>query len=102
MLVGRTVFMLGLTVVCAMAAVNARFQERSLVKVLEKARFQEQQLHVEWGSKQVQQVAVSKNDRIVAQVARQNMQHVNPSSTYYMTPTDVGVKDLIGELKATP
>lgn len=87
MLVRRTVFMLGLTIVCAMAVVSVRYQERSLVKILESARSQEQQLHVELGSKQVQQVAASKNDRIAGQVAKQNMHHVDPSSTYYMTPS---------------
>lgn len=102
MLAGRTILLLGMTVVCAMAVVSVRFQERSLVKTLEKARFQEQQLHVEWGSKQVQQVAASKNDRIVQQVATQNMQHVNPSSTYYMTPGGASGKQVTDKQKVAP
>jgi cell division protein FtsL len=86
MLAGRTMLLLGLTVACAMAVVSVRYQARSLVKDLEKARQHEQQLQVEWSTKQVQQVAASKNDRIAQQVAKQNMQHVDPSLTYYMTP----------------
>ena len=86
MLAGRTILLLGLTIACAMAVVNVRYEARSLVKKLDKARQQEQQLQVEWGAKQVQQVAASKNDRIAQQVAKQDMQHVDPSLTYYMTP----------------
>lgn len=89
MLIRRTIFLLALTVACAMAVVNVRYQARSLIKDLEKARQQEQQLQVEWGSKQVQQVAASKNDSIAQQVIEQNMQHVDPSVTYYMTPAKV-------------
>ncbi|MGL4768521.1 MAG: cell division protein FtsL [Formosimonas sp.] len=86
MLVGRTIFLLGLAIVCAMAVVNVRYQARTLVKTLDKARQQEQQLQVEWGAQQVQQVAASKNDRIAQQVAKQNMQRVDPSMTHYLTP----------------
>ena len=92
MIAGRTILLLGLTVACAMAVVNVRYQARSLVKDLEKARQQEQQLQVEWSTKQVQQVAAAKNDRIAQQVIKQNMQHVDPSLTYYMTPSQSSVK----------
>ena len=86
MFAGRTILLLVLTVACAMAVVSVRYESRSLVKNLEKARQYEQQLQVEWSTKQVQQVAASKNDRIAQQVVKQNMQHVDPSLTYYMTP----------------
>ncbi|TDR30830.1 cell division protein FtsL [Hydromonas duriensis] len=79
-----TIFLLVLVVACAMAVVNVRYQARSAVVELEKARQQEQQLQVEWGALQVQQVAASKNDRIAEQVAKQNMQRVNPSITRYL------------------
>ena len=79
-----TILLLGLVIACAMAVVNVRYQARSAVISLEKTRQQEQQLQVEWSTLQVQQVAASKNDHIAEQVAKQNMQRVNPSVTHYL------------------
>jgi len=82
-----TLILLTAVIACAMAVVNVRYQTRNLNSVLEKARQQEQQLQVEWSTWQVQQVAASKNDRIASLVIKQDMQRVDPSVTYYMTPT---------------
>lgn len=85
--------MLIAVIACAMAVVNVRYAGRSTTIALEKARAQEQQLQVEWGAWQVQQVAASKNDRIAQQVEKQSMQRVDPSVTYYLTPASpAGVK----------
>ena len=87
MLAWRTTLSLLIAViVCAMFVVNVRYQSRALNTQLEKVRQQEQQLQVEWSTWQVQQVAASKNDRIAQQVSKQDMQRVDPSVTYYMTP----------------
>jgi cell division protein FtsL len=84
-----TLLLLTAVIACAMAVVNVRYQSRSLSSALEKVRQQEQQLQVEWSTWQVQQVAASKNDRIASLVAKQDMQRVDPSVTYYMTPASV-------------
>lgn len=81
-----TILMLVAVIACAMAVVNVRYASRSATIALEKARAQEQQLQVDWGAWQVQQVAASKNDRIAQQVSKQNMQRVDPSRTHYLTP----------------
>lgn len=84
-----TLLLLTAVIACAMAVVNVRYQSRSLNSALEKVRQQEQQLQVEWSTWQVQQVAASKNDRIASLVAKQDMQRVDPSVTYYMTPASI-------------
>jgi cell division protein FtsL len=81
-----TLLLLAAVIACAMAVVNVRYQSRSLNSDLEKVRQQEQKLQVEWSTWQVQQVAASKNDRIANLVTKQDMQQVDPSVTYYMTP----------------
>ena len=81
-----SIILLSAVIVMAMMVVNVRHQARVLTVELEKARAYEQQLQVEWSTRQVQQVSAAKNDKIAEVVSRQDMQRVDPSVTYYMTP----------------
>lgn len=81
-----SIVLLSAVIVMAMMVINVRHQGRVLNTELEKARAYEQQLQVEWSTRQVQQVSAAKNDKIAEVVSRQDMQRVDPSVTYYMTP----------------
>ncbi len=81
-----SIVLLSAVIVMAMLVINVRHQGRVLNTELEKARAYEQQLQVEWSTRQVQQVSAAKNDKIAEVVSRQDMQRVDPSVTYYMTP----------------
>lgn len=81
-----SIILLSAVIVMAMMVVNVRHQARVLTVELEQARAYEQQLQVEWSTRQVQQVSAAKNDKIAEVVSRQDMQRVDPSVTYYMTP----------------
>lgn len=85
-----SIILLSAVIVMAMMVVNVRHQARVLTVQLEQARAYEQQLQVEWSTRQVQQVAAAKNDKIADEVSRQDMQRVDPSVTYYMTPNATG------------
>ena len=88
----NSVILLIAVIVTAMVVINVRYHVRTLTVQLEQAREQEQQLQIEWSTRQVQQVSAAKNDRIAEIVAGQGMERVDPSSTYYMTPKPVGGK----------
>ena len=81
-----SIILLSAVIVMAMMVVNVRHQARVLTVQLEQARAYEQQLQVEWSTRQVQQVSAAKNDKIAELVGRQDMQRVDPSVTYYMNP----------------
>ena len=85
-----SIVLLSAVIVMAMMVINVRHQSRVLNTQLEQARAYEQQLQIEWSTRQVQQVSAAKNDRIAEIVAGQGMERVNPSSTYYMTPKAAG------------
>lgn len=82
----NSVILLIAVIVTAMAVINVRYHVRTLTVQLEQAREQEQQLQIEWSTRQVQQVSAAKNDRIAEMVTSQGMERVDPSSTYYMKP----------------
>ena len=88
----NSVILLIAVVAAAMAVIDVRYRVRTLTVQLEQAREQEQQLQIEWSTRQVQQVSAAKNDRIAQQVIKQNIQHVDPSLTYYMTPSQSSAK----------
>lgn len=81
-----SIVLLSAVIVMAMMVINVRHQSRVLNTQLEQARAYEQQLQIEWSTRQVQQVSAAKNDKIAEVVSRQDMQRVDPSVTYYMTP----------------
>lgn len=81
-----SILLLSAVIVMAMLVINTRHQARVLTVQLEQARAYEQQLQVEWSTRQVQQVSAAKNDKIAEVVSRQDMQRVDPSVTFYMTP----------------
>ena len=81
-----SIVLLSAVIVMAMMVINVRHQSRVLNTQLEQARAHEQQLQIEWSTRQVQQVSAAKNDKIAEVVSRQDMQRVDPSVTYYMTP----------------
>ena len=85
-----SIVLLSAVIVMAMMVINVRHQARVLNTQLEQARAYEQQLQVEWSTRQVQQVSAAKNDKIAEVVSRQDMQRVDPSVTYYMTPKTNG------------
>lgn len=86
----NSIILLIAVIAAAMAVINVRYRVRMLTVQLEQVREQEQQLQIEWSTRQVQQVSAAKNDRIAEIVAGQGMERVNPSSTYYMTPKAAG------------
>ena len=81
-----SIVLLSAVIVMAMMVINVRHQSRVLNTQLEQARAHEPQLQIEWSTRQVQQVSAAKNDKIAEVVSRQDMQRVDPSVTYYMTP----------------
>lgn len=81
-----SIVLLSAVIVMAMMVINVRHQSRVLNTQLEQARAHEQQLQIEWSTRQVQQVSAAKNDKIAEVVGRQDMRRVDPSVTYYMTP----------------
>ena len=81
-----SIVLLSAVIVMAMLVINVRHQSRVFNTQLEQARAHEQQLQIEWSTRQVQQVSAAKNDKIAEVVSRQDMQRVDPSVTYYMTP----------------
>ena len=85
----NSVVLLIAVIAAAMAVINVRYHVRTLTVQLEQARDQEQQLQIEWSTRQVQQVSAAKNDRIAEMVTSQGMERVDPSSTYYMKPKDL-------------
>lgn len=87
-----SIVLLSAVIVMAMMVINVRHQSRVFNTQLEQARAHEQQLQIEWSTRQVQQVSAAKNDKIADLVSRQDMQRVDPSVTYYMTPK-TGVVD---------
>lgn len=54
-----SIILLSAVIVMAMMVVNVRHQARVLTVQLEQARAYEQQLQVEWSTRQVQQVAAA-------------------------------------------
>ena len=99
-----SIVLLSAVIVMAMMVINVRHQARSLTVQLEQARAQEQQLQVEWSTRQVQQVAAAKNDKIAEEVSRQDMQRVDPSVTFYMTPNNASAANnsAVASPSATP
>lgn len=88
MSIGRSsMILLVLVVTMSIAVINVRHQARTLTTQLEQARTYEQQMLSEYSTRQVQQVAAAKNDKVFEEMTQQGMQRVNPSMTYYMTPT---------------
>ncbi|KRB92320.1 cell division protein FtsL [Noviherbaspirillum sp. Root189] len=74
-------------VICALAAVNAQYQQRRLFVELERAQAQSRQLDIEWSQLQLDQSTLGKHARIEASAHRDlSMVVVTPARTQYLIP----------------
>ena len=74
-------------VICALAAVNAQYQQRRLFVELERAQAQSRQLDIEWSQLQLDQSTLGKHARIEANARRDlSMVVVTPARTQYLIP----------------
>ena len=86
-MIGRVNAMLTvILVICALALVNAQYQERQLFIELGRAQSQARQLDIEWSQLQLDQSTLGKNARIEAGARRDlNMVPLTPQRTQYLT-----------------
>ena len=73
-------------VLCALSAINAQYQARSLFIELERAHAAARQLEIEWAQLQLDQSTLANHARIEANARRElNMVPVTPARTQYLT-----------------